>query len=288
MTEANPFDDPKEIPRLSCDIADKLLNQSPLHAYTAHRLLGNQRKPSTDSQRDGQLWHDLILAGGENLAVGSWNDWRSNDAKAFKAEALLAGKHPVPNDEKAEHLFDGLAVIQRRLRDEWGIGLDERGRIAGGSPEVRVEWEEEGEHGPVHCSGRIDWLAWGKNHLYDVKTTKQGNTPEAWQGRLWKGGGVMQPVAYPRSLIAQDPDLAGRVRFEWILVETTPPYSVIVAEPAGTLRELAEVQWFRAVQRWETCLRNDEWPGPAEQVVQIDAPTWEIKRALLEEEADTY
>ena len=76
---------------------------------------------------------------------------------------------------------------------------------------------------------------------------------------------------------------ARRVQMQFVFAETKEPYAVTVAECAGSMEELGESRWRRAIEIWARCLKNDEWPGPADGVVRLEAPGWALARELEEE-----
>jgi hypothetical protein len=267
-----------ETPALSPTIAHLLVDESPLHARSAHRLLGNKPRPSTDAQRKGRLYHQLIVPGGSRIKVFDYDAWRSDAAKADRAAALKAGQTPILQ-AKYDEAMVAVERIKARLRDE-GIDLD------GGQTEVRLEWNEPSDLGDVLCHGHLDWLSNDHLLIRDLKTTDGSVKPEACAKALINQGSVIQHAAYLSAVTRLWPDLAGRVKMQFIFAETREPYAVTVAECAGSMAELGESKWMRAIALWARCLKNDQWPGPAQGVARLEAPAWAIALAHEEEHSE--
>ena len=82
MSDLTAYDD--ETPALSPSVGKQLVDESPLHGYTFHRLLGGLKKKSTDAQVLGQLYHAGLYEAGEGVAVLDFDAFRSKDAKAAR------------------------------------------------------------------------------------------------------------------------------------------------------------------------------------------------------------
>lgn len=76
------------------------------------------------------------------------------------------------------------------------------------------------------------------------------------------------------------PDLAGRIDYVIAFCEAEPPYSVTPMRPNGAFQAMGESRWLRAVEIWERCLTNNEWPHYTDRIETLAPPGW----ALLEEE----
>ena len=63
------YRDPCAVPSLSQSIAHTLVTQSPLHAWSEHPRLGNQRKPASKAMDVGSLIHKLVLGKGVDVEI---------------------------------------------------------------------------------------------------------------------------------------------------------------------------------------------------------------------------
>src|SRR3954468_18503432 len=81
-----------ETPRLSPSIANILLTRSPLHAWGAHRLLGQLEREATDAQRNGSLIDALLLGREDTIVEVPYNDFRTAAAKELRDDPANARK----------------------------------------------------------------------------------------------------------------------------------------------------------------------------------------------------
>lgn len=270
-----------ETPALSASIASILLSQSPLHAWSAHRLLGNVPRPETDAMRKGKLYHQLLVPGGARLEVFDYPSWQSKAAREARGVAEAEGKTPILS-HKYEEAMAGVERIRERLRAE---GVD----LSNGNTELRLEWWEPALVGldGVLCHGVLDWVTPDRRLIRDIKTTDGSVTREACEAAIFRGGGAIQRAAYISAVSRLFPDTAGRVEFEFIFCETREPYAVHIGPCAGSLVELGERQWSRAIELWAQCLRDDHWPGPGEGRTRFEAPAWALAAEMAREEYGT-
>lgn len=265
IAEAEYHADPCDVPSLSQSIAHKLINESPRHAWSAHPKLGNLDRKETAAMDRGSLVHKLVLGEGGEIAVIDSDDWRTKAAREARDMAREARQIPV----LARDLADAQAAA-----DEIARQLAERGVALTGDSEVAALWTETATDGTdVQCRGMLDHFA--APIIYDLKTCRSAHPRELERHAIAYGYHI-QAEAYRRAVAAIQPALAGRVDFVWLFVQLDPLPVVTVARPSGTMRELGERQWRRAVDVWARCLREDRWPGYAEGVVEIEAPTWAL------------
>ena len=264
-----------ETPALSPSIGHVLTTESALHAYTVHRLLGNMPRPVTAPQEGGQLIHAGMLEEWKGVEVLDFDNFRTNAAKEARDAAREAGLIPVLR-EKYEHAEHTVGRLNARLAD---LGI----KLTGGEAEVSMEWNEPHERGDVLCHGRIDYLNDTGTVIYDVKTTEGSVSPQACANALVNGPGAIQAAAYTSAREKLDPDLAGRIRVIFLFCELREPYAVTPCEPSGSMQELGESRWQRAISEWGTCLADDEWPSHTLGILRVDAPPWALAQELDKE-----
>lgn len=264
---------PDEIPRLSPSTAHILTSESPLHAWTFHRLLGGLSRPDTDATRKGRLFHDLLLTGGQDIEVYDFDDWRKKEARESRDDALVRGKTPLLRHQHVE-MQDAVAIVRQRLAED---GID----LARGRSEVRLEWEEPSTYDSVQCTGRVDWINESFLTIRELKTGDRSISPDQCAARLVREGGAIQAAAYASAIGRLWPELMGAVEVEFIFIETAPPYAVMPAVCGGSMQEYGERRWLRAVETWAECRARNRWPGPGRE--RLEAPAWAIARELLEE-----
>jgi PDDEXK-like domain of unknown function (DUF3799) len=257
-------------PRLSASLAHLMLSKCPRRAWAAHPLLGNLAAEEKSEGRDrGALLHALLLGGGPEITIVDAADWRTNAAKDEKAAVLAAGALPVLAGvyERAE---ETASCIEVALADE-GIDITEMAK-------ERVAFWKEGE---VECRARFDLHGPEPWQLWDLKFTRNAN-PSVFGRQMVAMGYDVQRAAYVSAVEHLMPELAGRVRMKFVLVEAFGSFAVGIANPAGSMRSSGESRWARALKIWASCLaRGNErqhWPGYGEQ--EVEAPPWQLSEEL--------
>lgn len=257
-----------EAPRLSQSIAKDLIHRSPAHAWKSHRLLGGKSRQPTNVMDHGTLVHELVL-GGDKVVVVDAKDWRTKDAKAQRDAIRLAGGVPVlkHQHEKAEVTANAVIAALAAI----GIFLED------GECECRLEWEDDG----VPCEGTPDWFGLDTDErpvVFDLKVTSGHADPGTTEKKMadW----AIQRSAYVSALNKRHPELAGRWRWLWVVVEAeTNEVAIYVA--GATLEQLGDMQWERAVVMWKGLLElhadDPDAPWPGYGVQTINAPAWAIR-----------
>lgn len=267
--------DPCEHPSLSASIAHVLASQSPAHAWLAHPRLGGKRSDdeTTKEMDHGSLLHALLLGRGRDVVLVDADDWRTKAAKEARDSAREQGAIPVLK-HRLVAANDAAVVIRARLKEEWGINL----AANGSSSEVVAIWEEESDDGTrVICRGQLDWLSASMGQIVDLKCGASAE-PESCVRKFVPMGYDIQRAAYVSAIGRLVPKLAGRVDFSFAFSETAEPYAVTLVEAYGSLRELGERRWRRAVNTWARCLKTNEWPTYTREVVMAEAKPWELEK----------
>ncbi|HLF12075.1 MAG TPA: hypothetical protein VJA26_12750 [Gammaproteobacteria bacterium] len=273
-SEAEYFADPCSVPSLSQSIAHTLITRSPLHAWAEHPRLGNvvkrSEKEPTKAQIRGTVLHALLLGKGfESVRVFSYDDYRTNVAKAAKAAAIADGCTPIlqPDFEEAQVAAD---AIRMRLAEQGCV-------LEGGQAEVAIEWYEEGNDGPLLCRGRLDYLIVGENFAEIIDPKKIESADElACMRHADDYGHHIQGAAYVSAVEKLYPHLAGRVKFTFAFMEYDPPFAAVPRERDGLSRWVGEQQWNRAVKVWQQCMNSGEWPSYP--IAPLTVTPWTMKR----------
>jgi hypothetical protein len=265
-------------PTLSASIANILLNQSPLHAWTAHPRLNPDHQAKVDDKFDvGTVVHQLLLERKTSVRVVDAADWRTKAAKEERDEARAAGAIPL-----LTHQYEDVARMTKAVLAQL-VDLDVDPRpLTNGKPEQTMVWEMDG----VLCRARIDWLHDDLSAIDDVKTTARAN-PESWvRSALFAHGCDVQAAFYLRGIGAlYGPTAVAELQWRWLVVETSPPYALSIIEPGPAVLELANAKVDYALNLWKTCHEREEWPGYPRRVATAELPAWEEARWLAREEA---
>lgn len=264
--------DPCEQPSLSASIAKVLDRASPLHAWAQHPRFGG-RGPARESKAlaRGTLLHALLLGESDRIEVVHADDWRTKAAKAAKADAYAWGRIPTLAAD-----LDRVQVVADAITER----LDELGLVLAGSHEVSVFWVETADDGTkVQCRGRVDHL--NGTHVIDLKSASSAH-PDAIQRQVDGLGYAIQRAAYVSGL-ERVLGAPGRVEFTFIFAELEPPYVVTPVRLNGEFRALGEHRWRRAVNLWARCMREGNWPGYADGVLELAPPRWALANELERE-----
>lgn len=261
-------------PRFSRSIAVRLLQQSPLHAWSSHPKLGGQpvEEPEEDAQVQarmdtGSLLHMLLLGAGVQVAViDGFNDWRKDAAKALREEARANGLLPVLAGK-----YSAAQVTAKAIREslrKYGIHLEAF------EAEATALWKSAG----VASKARMDLLSLGLGEVGDLKIVDRINL-RAFEASVERYGLDIQAASYTEAIETCHPAIAGRVSFEFLLVERLPPHDVAIVPLSPALVDLGAQKWRRARGIWARCLESGVWPGFG-RVEPIEAKPWQLEQEL--------
>jgi hypothetical protein len=265
-------------PALSQSIG-KLILRSAAHARAAHpRLGGRPRKPSAEMDL-GNILDELVLGGSKRIQeVSGFEDFKKADARAIRDAAIAAGRLPLVSSKLAA-LRDVAQSAVSELESA-GVKLD-------GCAQACLLWGERASNGnEVQCCALLDMLWPAEGRIIDLKTGAD-NRPELVDGKVHRMGYHMQAAAYASGVRRVFPALAGRESFANVWLEVGHPHVPYVSEMDGQTMEIGAMLWQRAVDRWEECMRTNQFPGymkPGERH-RVSTPAWALKD-LLEEDGD--
>lgn len=272
--------DPSSSPSLSSTLARLLLNQSPLHAWTAHPKLNPNWQPEEKKTFDmGRAAHTAVLGVGEPYVAYPTEILASNGAASTKAAKEWAqaqrdaGRTPL----KAEDV-DAIGRMVDRVRDrlhEAQILLDTD----------RSEISAFADIAGCICRAMIDNAPEDPSlPLYDFKTTTDAS-PHHCTRAVMNYGYDVQAAHYLETWKAA----TGEDRkFRFIFQEKTEPFEVCVVELGSDTLTMARKKIARAREIWRHCVESDHWPGYPAGVHLVDLPEFFHERWLEREsqEAD--
>lgn len=250
----------KDGPRLSQSLATLCVNQSPLHAWNAHPLLGARPFTYEPSDDDGTIIHALVLEPDNEQIheMATFNkygevvtDFRTKAAQEERDAALARGQIPILSEKLGAFRYKAKALRSR---------FEDMGTTFDGESEVVIYWSEETPFGPVRCRCRIDHLFVTAERalIVDLKSTKDAH-PRALKRAIWEYGYDIQHAAYTRAVAAAFPELAGRIDMPFAFGELAKPYAVNPIQLSGEFQRLGETRWERGRDRWAKCLYEDRW-----------------------------
>lgn len=202
-------------------------------------------------KRDYVIWNRISDNG--NLCPRKGQYW-----EAFKAE------HPHSKIVTQEEYDHALAIQHAVRADKWASKYLQRG-----AAEVSMRWMLRGRI----CRGRPDWLGMvdGKPHLIGLKT--------AADARLWQFSGAGERYGYHLqwAWYHDGYDMIRHVRpvLKEIVVESTPPYAVVVYHIPDEVIDQGRDEYERLLDLLADCERANDWPGPAMGgEVTYSRPAW--------------
>lgn len=256
-----------DVPNLTVSTAKYIVLDSPAHAYLHHPKLGGEPFKATTEMDRGTLLHALLLRKGRPLAVIPFDDYKSKAARELRDEANAKGQLAV-----TERLFDSAMKAVRVL----GPKLAARGYPLQGQSEVTIRWAETTSDGAlVKCRGRLDHV--DGHHMLDLKITADANPKRIERSHITSMGYDIQRAGYTRGLERECPEFQGRSDFTLLFCEPEPPYCVTPIVCGGSLRELGDRKWLRAVNRWHNCLSTNHWPEYVDRPYYAEAKPWDIE-----------
>lgn len=257
--------DPCPAPSLSNSIAKPLIEQSPRHAWTQHPRLNPDYEREDKSAFDmGSAFHDLVLRGLDNVAIVEANDWRTKAAREARDAARTAGRLPLLAKDH-EALMAMHDALRRQLHAH-----ECSEAFTNGKPEMAIVWQE----GDIWCRSRLDWLPDDPTGIfYDLKTTGNSASPDAWGRRVFFDTGCDMQAAFYRRGIRKTLGIADPV-FRFVVIETKPPHALCVIEPDPAVLAIADKKVQAAIDLWAHCTRTGDWPGYPARVCYVDLPAW--------------
>ncbi len=244
-------------PQLSSSTAHTLTALSPAHTKV--------RRPDTRETELGTLVHALLLGEEHRLFQIDEDSYRTKNAKAKRQAALAGGFVPV-----LRHKLDEYKLIASILNSKLiARGVD----LRRGHNEASIYWTEDG----IECRARLDQL--DAPLIRDLKSCVSAH-PNAIARAAVAHGYDIQEHVYRTAVERLHPELAGRVRTEYVFCELVEPYCVTVVRFGGTMRELGQRRWERAKGIWRQCTAANKWPEYTTDTVTIEAPGWALASEL--------
>jgi len=265
--------DPAPQPSLSSSLARTLLYESPAHAWQKHPRLWDTLRgecESTSAMNLGSIVHAL-LAGEEamkqSLEIGHFNDYRSSDAREWKAEVIKSGRTPL-----LEKDLLGAGDIASSVRLVLP-GLFQKKTTA--QKELTAIWQDIGGH---YCRARIDCLQrheTGGASIWDWKTASD-ISDRAIESACRKYRYPFQVAFYLRGLRRLLPEVTA-----WdaklVFVEATAPYTVRLVSFSEEYMAYAMQQVEEAIELWADCMSADDFSDPRNGAdLTLELPGWLI------------
>lgn len=267
--------DPAQEPSLSSSIAKTLVTRTPLIAWREHPRLNPEFEPEVNEKFDmGDALHDGLSSGGARISlVDGFDNWMKADAKKLRDAERAKGFVPLLRHQ-AEQVGKSVAAVYKQL-DARGIEL--------GKQEPVLIAERNG----VWMRAMID--AFNPPVIRDFKCTKINLADDDVVARHLAGMSYdLRAWFYLHVAELVLPDWAGRLRYEWVLVEEEPPHGIRIVECDATFREMGRRKGEHAIGLWERCMRTGIWPHLEGLPKTVPYPGWAENRWLERETREGF
>lgn len=262
--------DPAPEPSLSSTLARVIINQTPLHAWTASPRLNPDFVPKEKETFDiGRACHAILLGKGGEFDVVYADDWTKKIDQETRKASRAAGRSPVLLHQYQAAIR--MSEIAKAKLAEAKLELDP----------ARSEMAVLAQIDGVWCRALIDnALIWPSAPLIDLKTCADAS-PEAclkavqsyqydvqwqWYRQVWRAAtGEERPMLF-------------------LFVEKEPPHSCLIVDlfdvrgQDGDWGEDAAMKCEEARRLWRLCLETNEWPDYPTQIATLYAPQWHRNR----------
>ena len=239
-------------------LKDLLPPSTPAHAR--HRMLHHRQSTDFDF---GSAVHKHVLSRGAEIEVVDADAWRSNEAKAQRADAYATGRIPILRKQ-----LPAIEAAAERVADN----PDVRALFAqpGADTEVVLTWRENG----IACRAMLDiWTppTPGRTPIVgDVKTIDSADDDTIGR-QVVNLRYYLQDWHYRCGYYAVHGVWPA---FLFVFVEREPPHSVVVREVPDVALDVAEHERNRALAVWRECIDTDIWPDRPAGLDTVRLPGW--------------
>jgi hypothetical protein len=253
-----------------------LRNRSPLHfavrsPVIAARLGLEMAEDAPNAEmRRGNAMHRIALGKGKEYSVGDFKDFRTNEAKAWKAECAANGTCAI--------LQKDIADIERqaeRLREH----LKEMFFGEEYLTEVAVLWTEHTAFGDVACRALLDAYCPSLHHGVDLKSTADASDQKVIR-RMEQNACDIQAAWYSRGITIAEGLTPNKVQFSTLFGETKIPYGSQPFQLSEGWRESAWEECQIALRIFAQCQEQGRWPGYQRNPKLLAPPPWLVSRRM--------
>ena len=243
---------------------------APEKAAYHHPAIGlpPEERKATIAQYRGKLVHRLALDKGEDYEISPFDDYRSKEARDWKAKVERNGKMPVKKSQFDE--ASKMADIARAAIRETTQGFEYL-------TEVVIAWTEEvevdGKTVTIWCRAMIDVWCPALNLALDVKTAADALDDAVL--RQFSNGYATQDVWYLRGL-GKVFGNHGLNRFGFLFVESDPPHLSRTVTSTESFRFGVKGYIETAMEIFARCMSRNEWPGY--EPFYAYPPDWMLRR----------
>lgn len=282
--------DPCPEPSLSSSGIKRLLTGSPAE-FAAHNPKLSQfpeliKRDGTKAQDLGTIVHSIVLGKGAGFHAldpedcpartkkgAPYTSWR-DDAKAWREEQEAKGVIIMsrPDGARVQTAAGAMVGMLRKEYGDWPIG----------DSEVAILWQRETAHGPIWCRALLDHVALRHMTVLDPKSTDWPISDRIARKKVSTELWAIQSAWYMEAVESAHPEIVGRLRFRFPLVEINPPFQTRFVTMSEARISIARQRIDRAADLFAKCLRDGVWP-PYAQDYEPELESWELSEFEAEE-----
>jgi hypothetical protein len=296
MSEASYHADTAPQPSLSRSIGQKLILESPRHAFTAHPRLTKQEDEEDKNSRArdvGSAAHALLLGQPTEIVVIEYADFKKKVAQDLRADAQERGAIPLL-EKDAEKVEKMIFMARNRLIENEHASV--RAIV---DPDATSVFHNEITGAWVDPCGQR-WARFRADRLHeaptmlsilDYKTTEMSAAPDNVAKAIYTNNYHFQDAFYRRGARLLFPEIdrhEKKLEFLFIVQEQEPPFEITVAkvDPAGRL--IGEKMVSAAFMLWRKCWAENNWPGYPRETKTAECPAYVDTRWTSKEIEDPY
>lgn len=218
-------------------------------------------KPATDAMAFGTLAHALLLdpkSFDDQFVVSPYDSFRTNEAKAWKADRIAEGKTIVDESD-----IDRAAELVTVIQDDpqfFGLG------------DIECEVAVFGAIGTTEVKGMIDIVPLNGNCLVDLKTTSAITSLQNIQRLIVSRGYHWQAALYLDLYNAATGE--NRTDFLFLFVEVEQPFEYAWVKLSEELIAKGREGYMNAIALWQDCVAKNHWPKAIDGLQTVEAPKW--------------
>lgn len=298
MSERAYHADTAPQPSLSRSIAEKLILESPRHAYTAHPRMTVQDEEEDDEKnsrtRDiGIAAHAMLLGQPTEIVVLDYKDFKKKAPKEERAAAQERGAIALLKSDNAT-VQAIVAKARVVLADNEHAAIRRLANAEADSTiynEVTAAWLDPcGNHWARCRLDRID-IQPDQITIIDYKTTELSAAPSKVATAIYNNNYHFQDGFYRRGVRRLFPQIDRhemKLKFLFIVQEQFAPYEITVTEVDEPGRIIGEKMASNAFMLWRKCMAENWWPGYPTQTVTAEMPAYVDTRWTSKEIEDPY
>lgn len=249
------FNDYLKIEAYNPSLAKELIEVSP----KSMKHVKDNPKPRTPAMHIGAATHKLTFERADfNSAYAIWEgDRRSNKYKEFKKEQAEAGKEILLGPE-----YDEIRLIEEAVKaHKASMELLEQD----GQAELTIIWIDS--QTGLLCKGRIDWRHDGITDLKTAKDVRPYYFGTDAARRLYH----VSIGAYIDGLRTLGEVVDGAY---FIAAKNCGDHDVVRYDLSESFIRKGITEWHRALCRIKWCVKNNQWPGIADEPYPLELPDW--------------